>query len=421
MRILYLTQYFTPEMGAPSVRVHELSRHWVEQGHEITVLTGFPNHPAGRVHPEYRARIWRLVATERIDGVRVIRTWLWPRPNRRVWERMAVAASFMASACITGTALSRFDVAIATSPQLLVGVAGWWRRLTRGTPLVFEVRDLWPESIVGVGMGNQDSLFVRTLGRVAQFLYRRSDRVVVVNEAMRAYLERERGVPARKLDVIPAGVDTATFAPVADASLLRSRWGTDARFTVSYVGTHGWAHNLEIVLDAAGMLRERAPDVLFLMVGEGAEKQRLLEMAGARDLTNVRFVPQQPLSEIPGILAASDVCLASLRPSPVFATATPTKLLEYMACARPIVSNVPGEAARLLQESGAGRTVPPGDAGALADAIMSLREDSAARAEMGRRGAEYVRKHRMWARLADQYLHLLHGVAGATRTGPLRQ
>ena len=413
MRILYLTQYFTPEMGAPSVRVHELSRQWVELRHEVTVLTGFPNHPTGRVYPGYRARIWQLVSVEHIDGIRVVRTWLWPRPNRRAWERIVVAASFMVSACITGMVLPRFDVVIATSPQFLVGVSGWWRKLTRGTPLVFEVRDLWPESIVGVGMSDEDSLFVRSLDRVARFLYRHSDRVVVVNDAMRAYLERERHVPAGKLDVVPPGVDTATFVPVEDAASVRSRWGTEGRFAVSYVGTHGLAHDLEVVLDAADTLRERAPDVLFLLVGEGAEKARLVQVAEGRNLANVRFLPQQPLSEVPGILAASDVCLATLRPSPVFATAIPTKLLEYMACSKPIVSNVPGEAARLLAESGAGRTVPPGDPAALADAVLALRGDPAARAEMGRRGVEYVRLHRTWARQAERYLGVLDRAAGS--------
>jgi len=412
VRILYLTQYFAPEMGAPSVRVHQLARHWVEHGHEVTVLTGFPNHPTGRVHPGYRGRIWRLISTEHMDGVRVVRTWLLPRPNGRAWERMLTAASFMASACVTGPTLSRFDVAIATSPQLLVGVAGWWRRFVRGTPLVFEVRDLWPESIVGVGLSSEGSLFVRCLRRLARFLYGQADHVVAVNDAIRLHLERTEHVPAGKLSVIPPGVDTTAFARPADRSRVRGRWDVDGKFVVSYVGTHGLAHDLEVVLEAAAELRQRAPDVLLLLVGEGADKHRLLRIAHDRDLTNVRFESQQPLAEIPGILAASDVCLASLRPSPVFETAVPTKLLEYMACERPIISNVPGEAARLLAESGAGRTIPPGDASALVDAILTLRGDPRARAAMGQQGVEFVRENRTWSRLADQYLNLLIDVAG---------
>ena len=411
MRILYLTQYFAPEMGAPSVRVHQLARHWAERGHEVTVLTGFPNHPTGRVHPDYRRRIWRLLSTEQMDGVKVVRTWLLPRPNRRAWERMLTAASFMASACITGPVLPRFDVAIATSPQLLVGVAGWWRRFIRGTPLVFEVRDLWPESIVGVGLSSEGSLFVRGLGRLARFLYRRADHVVAVNEAIRQHLERKEHVPAGKLDVILPGVDMTVFAPPADRSRLRDRWNVEGRFVVAYVGTHGLAHDLEVVLNAAVQLKQRAPDVLFMLVGEGADKHRLLRIARERDLTNVRFEPQKPLAEIPGILAASDVCLAHLRPSPVFETAVPTKLLEYMACERPIISNVPGEAARLLTESGAGRNIPAGDADAHVDAILALRDDPGERDAMGHRGREYVEMHRTWPRLAEQYLEVLERVA----------
>jgi len=412
VRILYITQYFAPEMGAPSVRVYQLARHWVGCGHEVTVLTGFPNHPTGRVYPGYRSRIWRFVSTEDMNGVKVVRTWLLPRPNRRAWDRILTATSFMASACVTGPLLPRFDVAIATSPQLLVGIAGWWRRLIRGTPLVFEVRDLWPESIVGVGLSSEGSFFVRGLAGLARLLYAKADRVVAVNEAIRLHLEQKERLTPEKLAVIPPGVDTAAFNPPEDRSVLRDRWNVEGRFVVAYVGTHGQAHDLKVVLDAAAALEPQTPDVLFMLVGEGADKRRLQRIVSDRNLTNVRFEAQQPLAQIPGILAASDVCLAHLRPSPVFETAVPTKLLEYMACRRPIISNVQGEAARLLNEAKAGQTIPPRDAEALAHAILSLRGDPPARDAMGRRGSEYVARHRSWSRLAEKYLNLLGQIEG---------
>src|SRR5713226_3569420 len=175
-------------MGAPAARAAELSRHWARDGHDVTVLTGFPNHPTGIVPLEYRRRFRRLVARERMDGVSVVRTWLFPFPNRKAYERMLNYSSFCASAASTGLFLSRPDVVIATSPQLLVGLSGWWLARCKRVPFVFEVRDLWPESLTAVGVGSGNSLLHRSLAAIAGFLYRNCARVVVVTPAFKKYL-----------------------------------------------------------------------------------------------------------------------------------------------------------------------------------------------------------------------------------------
>src|SRR5437764_400890 len=175
LKILYISQYFPPEMGAPSARVSELSRHWAKAGHEVTALTGFPNHPDGAVRAEYRARFWRGVCREKVNGVNVVRTWLLPFPNRKPYERILNYSSFSASAAVTSSFLERPDVVIATSPQLLVGLSGWWLSRLKKVPFVLEVRDLWPESLVGAGVGNQNSLMYRSIGRIARSLYRAAD------------------------------------------------------------------------------------------------------------------------------------------------------------------------------------------------------------------------------------------------------
>src|SRR5579872_6031376 len=190
MRILYISQYYPPEMGAPAARVSELARHWSVAGEQVTVLTGFPNHPLGKVHVGYRAKIWKLVHHEidnrEKDGtVDVVRTWLWPLPNHGPLERMINYASFMFSAALTGTFLRRADVIIATSPQLLVGLAGLWVSFLKNVPLVFEVRDLWPETIYGVQLGSQRSLMYRILAAISAWLYRAADQIVVVTPAFR--------------------------------------------------------------------------------------------------------------------------------------------------------------------------------------------------------------------------------------------
>jgi glycosyltransferase involved in cell wall biosynthesis len=240
MKILYVSQYFPPEMGAPAARAAELSRYWAAAGHEVTVLTGFPNHPTGVVPPEYRGKFRRLVAREKTDGVNVVRTWLLPFPNRKAYERMLNYSSFCISAASTGLFLSRPDVAIGTSPQLLVALAGYWLARRKRVPFVFEVRDLWPESLAAVGMGNANSPLHRALANIAGFLYRRSDRIVVVTPAFQDYLVKHWRVPREKILVIENGVESKIFAPEPfagePATALRRELGAEGKFVVSYIG-----------------------------------------------------------------------------------------------------------------------------------------------------------------------------------------
>src|SRR5579863_6282772 len=213
MKILYVSQYFPPEMGAPAARADELSRHWAGAAHEVTILTGFPNHPTGVVPPEYRGQLRRLVMREQADGVNVVRAWLLPFPNRKSYERMLNYSSFCLSAAVMGPFLERPDVVIATSPQLLVGLSGWWAAKVKGVSFVLEVRDLWPESLAAVGVGNANSLLHRTLGKIAGFLYRKAEQIVVVTPAFREHLVRVWKVPAGKISVVQNGVETALFSP----------------------------------------------------------------------------------------------------------------------------------------------------------------------------------------------------------------
>ena len=266
MKILYISQYFPPEMGAPAARAAELSRHWAAAGHDVTVLTGFPNHPTGVVPPEYRARFRRLVAREQIHGVNLVRSWLLPFPNRKAYERMLNYTSFCFSAASTGLFLSRPDVVIATSPQLLVALAGWWVARSKRVPFVFEVRDLWPESLAAVGAGDGKSLLHRTLAKIAGFLYRRADRIAVVTPAFEDHLVKHWSVPREKISVIENGVETDLFAPQA-ASALRKELNVEGKFVVSYIGTMGMAHGLETILDAAAALRSTNPEIIFLVLG----------------------------------------------------------------------------------------------------------------------------------------------------------
>src|SRR5580692_8918034 len=312
MKILYVSQYFPPEMGAPAARADELSRHWVRMGHDVTVLTGFPNHPTGVVPPEWRSRFRRVRYTEIVDGVAVARTWLWPLPNRKAHERIRSYASFCISSALRGLSLSKPDVVIGTSPQLLVALSAWWLARWKRVPFVFEVRDLWPESLAAVGAGDGNSMLHRTLAKIAGFLYRNCDRLVVVTPAFEDHLIKYWDLPRNKISVIENGVETDLFTPVLKTDL-RKRWDAEKKFVVSYIGTMGMAHGLETVITAAAKLRDTNPEILFLLVGEGAEKERIVALAKERSLNNLQFVDQQPRQEIPAYIVASDACLVPLK------------------------------------------------------------------------------------------------------------
>jgi glycosyltransferase involved in cell wall biosynthesis len=407
VKILYVSQYFPPEMGAPAGRVAELSRLWVKDGHEVTVLTGFPNHPTGIVPPEYRHKFRRLVTRENVEGVNVVRTWLLPFPNRKAYERILNYSSFCVSSATTGIFLDRPDVVIATSPQLLVGLSGWWLARCKRVPFVFEVRDLWPESLAAVGMGSSDSVLHRSLAKIAGFLYRRCDRLAVVTPAFKKYLIEHWRVPDDKIFVVENGVDTNLFRTLPPNIALRRELGAEGKFVVSYIGTIGNAHGLEMLLEAASRVRETAPNVLFLLVGEGAERKRIISMARSRALTNLRFVNQQPREKIPAYISASDACLVLLKRTELFKTVLPTKMLEFMSCARPVILGVDGHARQVMEQANAGIFIQPENAAELAEAVTRLAADPALCESLGRNGRWHVLQHFSRQHTAGTYLDIL--------------
>ena len=424
MKILYVSQYFPPEMGAPAARAAELSRHWARMGHHVTVLTGFPNHPTGVVPPEWRSRFRRLHDTETVDGVRIERTWLWPLPNRKAHERVRTYASFCISSAIRGLDLATPDVLIATSPQLLVALSGWWLALWKRVPFVFEVRDLWPESLAAVGAGAEGTLLHRALSAIAGFLYRQADRIVVVTPAFKKHLIQYWKVPADKISIVENGVETDLFRPAPAAVEIRKHFnfnGTngkvDDRFLICYVGTLGMAHGLETLISAAEQLRRTLPEALLLLVGEGAEKRRIVELAAARGLTNVEFLGQQPRHCIPALLSAADLCLVMLKKTDVFKTVIPTKLLEYMACERPVIVAVDGQARQIVEDSGAGVFVAPEDVQALAKAICDLAHNPEQRRQMGANGRKYITANLSREQTARHYISVLEQLI-ASRNSP---
>jgi glycosyltransferase involved in cell wall biosynthesis len=404
-------------MGAPATRVHGFAQRWAAAGQTVRVLTGFPNHPTGKIASGYRGRWRRGFSREAYGGVSIWRVWLLPMPNRRARERILSYVSFTLAGMLATLFVGRFDVVIATSPQLLVGLIGWLYARIRGVPLVLEIRDLWPEALGASGVGRSSDAMSRSIGFLARFLYKRATKIVTVTVGMADYLVEQYGLPASKVAVVGPGVEVEHFDRASDAVPMPPELDTGARFVVLYAGTHGMAQGLEVMLGAAELLQESDPGVLFLFVGEGARKEFLVAEAGRRKLGNVRFVGQQPHEAMPAITAKAGVGLVVLRANPLFSTTLPSKLLEYMAASRPVIANVPGETSRIVEEAKAGISVPPEDAAALADAISTMRGDREAREAMGRNARAHVMKHFTREATASHFLEILREVAPGGKGG----
>jgi putative colanic acid biosynthesis glycosyltransferase WcaI len=388
-------------MGAPAARVSAMARRWVALGNRVTVVTAFPNHPTGEIPDRYRG-MWRLEEDD--AGVRLRRAFIYPAPNRGVWLRSLSYASFAVSSVTEGYLVEeRPDVVVATSPQFLVAMSGWSVSRLKGAPLVVEIRDLWPDSIAAVGALPPDSLALRGLRVAERFVYRQADLVVSVTHS---FVDHIRANGGRRVVVIPNGADPEVFRPIEDTLVVRRRYGLGSRFVACFAGTIGMAHGLETVLEAAEILRDDGR-FLFWLVGDGARRAELEREAQRRGLGNVRFEGQVSREEVPKILATSDVALVLLKPDPLFETVLPSKMFEAMAAGRPVILGVGGEARRLLEESGGGVPIRPGDAAALVEAVRSLASQPEGAVAMGSRGREFVLRRYAHDALARRYLEEL--------------
>lgn len=406
MRIAFFSHYFPPEIGAPAARVSELARVWAEQ-HEVTVVTGFPNHPTGRIPEEYRGRFF---AREQKDGYTVLRCWLYATPNEGFVRRTLGHLSFMASGFLAGAfRLRRPDVLIATSPTFFSVFSAWALGALYRAPFVFEVRDLWPGIFVELGVLKNRAL-IRVLEALELWLYRRAALVVTVTRGFAEDIVR-RGIPAEKVIVIPNGADLEQYSPGPARVELRRQMGAGpSDFLVLYIGAHGISHALDRILDAADRLRGSSR-IRFAFVGEGARKADLLRIASERVLANVSFLPGQHREAVADFYRAADLCLVPLRDVPLFSTFIPSKMFEIMACARPIAASVRGEAAAILEASGGAVVLEPEAAEALAAAVEDLSRDPKRCEELGRRGRRYVEEHFDRRKLAAEYLLALERIA----------
>ena len=410
MYILFLSHYYPPEVNAPASRTSEHCREWVRAGHRVTVVTCAPNHPAGRLYPGYRNRLFQR---ETIDGVDVVRVWTWIAANKGFLHRTINYFSYMFGSTLALLRLQRPDVIVSTSPQFFCGLTGFIAKRLRRVPWVLEIRDIWPESIVTVGAMKKGrlTLFLEWLERTA---YRNADRIVSVTDSFKSHIADRCGDP-EKIVVIKNGVNLRLFHKTISASQAKRDLGFEDKFVAAYVGTHGMAHGLNTVLDAAQMTAEDMR-IQYLFVGDGAEREALMQRANQLRLQNVCFLGQLPKADMPTVWSATDASLIVLRRDDLFKTVLPSKMFEAMAMACPIVLGVEGEAKALLDAANAGIAVEPENAVEVANAVRRLADQPDTVERLGKQGQAHVKANFDRTKLAARYVQVLESLVLANTT-----
>lgn len=405
IRIACVVQQFVPEVGAGPARVLEMGRRWLERGATLTVLTGMPNRPVGRTYPGYRGR---LTMEEDLEGIRVLRSWLYASPRHGVVRTLLNNLSFAVSGTINGLSRRRdYDVLIASAPPVFPHAIGAALAASKRVPLVLEFRDLWPDYLVEMGFVRRNSTGGRALFALERILLNRAAAVVVVTESFGKRLTA-KGVPPDRIHVIPNGVDTELYHPAEEGPPFPGMAPIEGSPVVGYLGNFGAGQQLEAVVDAAEILRREGVSARFVLVGDGTEGHAIRRRAGELRIPGLSIHPPLPRSLTRAFYNSCDVCLVPLAPLQVLEDTVPSKLFEVLACGRPIVASVRGEAARIMEQSGAGVVVRPGDPVAIARAVRQLLSlPRSARESIGCRGVAWVGKAYARRDLADRYLALL--------------
>ena len=400
MHILFLSHYFYPEGNAPASRTYDNCKRWVRAGHKVTVVTGVPNVPDGIVYKGYKNRIRQ---TDRINDIDIVRVWTYIAANKGVIKRVLNYISFMVSS-LQGLFIRDVDVIIATSPQFFCALGGYVLSKLKRVPFVVEIRDLWPESIKTVNAIN-NGVIITFLEKLELYLYKNADHIVVVTDSFKDVI-MSRGISPAKISVKKNGVDLSFYRHNNSMEEIKKALGLENKFIVSYIGTLGMAHAIDCLLSVAENMTEHK-DIIFLIVGSGSKKDKLIRIKEEKGLSKVMFLDRQRKDKIPFFYECSNVCLVSLRKTELFKTVLPSKMFEIMAMSKPIVQTVDGEARQILEHSGAGIYAEPENVEAIKDAILHIYNNPDEAHKMGQKGRAYVEQNFNRDVLANQYLATL--------------
>lgn len=406
MHVLLIHQAFASPKQQGGTRHLELGSRFVSVGNDFTIVASRINYATGEAIA--------ADGVEEYNGVRVLRAPVLGGTATSYFVRIISWISFMISSVWTGLWVKDIDVVMGTTPPILQAVSAWLVAALRRKPLLLEVRDLWPEFAIDIGL-LQNPLLIWMARKLEMFLYNQASHLLVNSPAYREYLI-SKGIPEEKVSFIANGVDPDMFATAIDGPTLangglavREEFHLQEKFLVTYAGAIGMANDLGIVLEAADQLRQRE-DVHFLIVGDGKERSKLEAMQAALKLTNVTFAGSRPKSDMPRYLAASDACLATLKDIPMFRTTYPNKVFDYMAAAKPIILGIDGVIREVVEAADGGVCVRPGDAEELANAVRTLADTPDRGRDMGRRARDYVTQHFNRDQQAEEFCDLMSSV-----------
>lgn len=402
MRFLILTQYFAPEIGATQVRLGAVARTLRSFGHEVEVVTALPNYPAGEIFPAYKGR---FLAQEDRDGISVRRVWIYPATGSGL-ERLVNYFSFVFLAWLPLLRAQRPDYVWVDSPPLFISLTGYFFAKLVGAKMIFTVADLWPASVEELGIVT-NKLILNLAKKLEEWTYRSSCRITAVTDGIYQRL-RQRGISATKLLRLVNGVDAQLFHPrPADAELLEKLHLREKK-VILYAGGLGYAQGLDTVIDAAGILAPH-PEIVFVFIGAGPEKNRLQERVSQEGLTNVMFLEQAPLEYVARLYSLALAGLTILKDLPLFQGARPSKMLPAMASGVPVIYSGTGEGADLVSRAQAGLVARPEDPAALAQAVLRLAQNPGSASELGRNGRAFAEQHLSWSALINDWLRQLLG------------
>lgn len=388
MRILFLTQYCPPEVGAPQNRIFEFAKKLKEFGHEVTILTALPNYPRGEVFDEYKGN---KVVLEEIEGIRIVRTSIYATKSKGFTKRLRNYLSFTFSAVFQGAKhICKQDVIITESPPLFLGFSGYVLAKIKRAKFVFNIADLWPESAIKLGVLN-NKLFIKMSIWLEEFCYRRASAVTCQTEGIVDNIVN-RGFDKNKVHLITNGVDTNLFKKENRDENFRREIGIENKFSLCYAGIHGLAQGLQVIVNAAEIVKNEK-NIQFVFVGDGPEKQELINMVKEKKLRNITFLPLQPKVNMPKIVASMDAAIIPLKKLELFEGALPSKMFETLSSQIPIIMAVKGEAERLINNAQAGIVVEPENAKEIAEAVIKLYNDKELRDDLGESGRKYVKEH----------------------------
>jgi glycosyltransferase involved in cell wall biosynthesis len=385
MKILFLTQYFPPEVGAPQNRIFEFARQLKRFGHDVSILTALPNYPKGEIFEEYRGK---KAVIEEISNIKVIRTSIYATKDKSFSSRLKNYLSFTFSSVFQGAKLiGKQDVIITESPPLFLGWSGYILSKISRAKFVFNVSDLWPESAVKLGVLN-NKLFIKMSTWLEEFCYRKAAAVTGQTKGIVDNIV-SRGIDRSKVHLITNGVDLSLFNKQNRDINIRKELGLENKFAVCYAGIHGIAQGLEVIIEAAERVKDKE-DIQFVFVGDGPEKEKLISMKREKSLSNITFLPIYSKKDMPRLIASMDSTIIPLKKLDLFKGALPSKMFECLASELPIILAVEGEAEELIKRANAGIIVEPENSKQTAEAVLKLYNDSKLRRELGKNGRQYV-------------------------------